>query len=77
VEVLADHRGPRPLGHLPQLEVADLDDRLIRRVRAAAEELRRELLERVGEVPLPETVGLHRVEIRVHDLEAVLHRKSS
>jgi len=61
VEVLADDGGARPLGHLPELEIADLDDRLIRRVRAAAEELRRELLERLGEVPLPEAVGLHRV----------------
>src|SRR5947208_1164771 len=65
------------LGHLAELEVADLDDGLVRRVGGAAQELRRELLERLVEVALPEAVGLHRVEVRVHDLEAVLHRDSS
>src|SRR5262249_54853418 len=37
-----------------------------------ADQLRRELLERLLQVALPQPVGLHRVEIGVHDLEAVL-----
>src|SRR5439155_22974143 len=75
--ILTHYRGAIALGHLAELEVADLDDGLVRRVGGAAQELRRELLERLVEVALPEAVGLHRVEVRVHDLEAVLHRDSS
>jgi hypothetical protein len=54
-------------------EVADLDDRLVRRVVRAAQELRRERLERRVEIALPETVGLHRVEVAVEHAEPVLH----
>ena len=77
LEILADGGGVRALGHLPDLEIADLDHRLIRRVGRPAPEPGRELLERLGEIALPEAVGLHRVQIRVHDLEVVLHRRAS
>src|SRR5262249_51188154 len=61
------------LGHLAELEVPDLDEGLVRRVGGATHELRRELFERLVQVAFPQPVGLHRVEIGVHDLEAVLH----
>src|SRR6185436_6655393 len=36
----------------------------------------RELLERLGQVALPEAVRLHRVQVAVHDAEPVLHAAS-
>ena len=74
LEVLADGGRVRPLRNLADLEVADPDERLVRGVGGAADELRREPLEGRVEITLPEAVRLHGVEIAVHDLEPVLHR---
>jgi hypothetical protein len=73
LQFLAHGGGVRPLRHLADLEVADADERLVRRVVGAPREDRRERLERLVEVAHPEVVGLHRVQIAVHDLEPVLH----
>src|SRR5205809_7869576 len=66
LEVLADDGRLRPLGHLTDLEVADPDDRLVRRVFRATDERRRERAKRRLQVALPEGVRLHRVEVAVH-----------
>src|SRR2546425_11676902 len=73
LEVLADDGRLRPLGHLTDLEVADPDDRLVRCVLRATDELRRERAEWRLQVALPEGVRLHRVEVAVHHPESVLH----
>src|SRR5215475_2032542 len=73
LEVLAHHGGMGALGHLCDGEVADLDHRLVGRIVGAAQELRRELLERLVEIALPEPVGLHRMQIAVEHAEPVLH----
>src|SRR5205809_62305 len=73
LEILAHGSGVRALGHLADLEVTDADERLVRGVLGAPGERRRERLERLVEVADPEVVGLHRVQIAVHDLEPVLH----
>ena len=73
LEALADERGARPLRELGDLEVADLDHRLVRGIVLAPGEPRRELLEGLVEIPLPEPVGLHRVEVAVEDLEPAFH----
>src|SRR5438105_5103187 len=77
LEILAHGGGVRALGHLADLEVTDADERLVRGVFGAPGERRRERLERLVEVADPEVVGLHRVQIAVHDLEPVLHERSS
>src|SRR2546428_453957 len=73
LEVLADDGRLRPLRHLTDLEVADPDDRLVRCVLRATDELRRERAEWRLQVALPEGVRLHRVEVAVHHPESVLH----
>src|SRR5262249_49591372 len=73
LQILADERRVHAPGHLADLDLADLDDRLVRRVLGAADELGRELLERLLEVALPEAVRLHRVPAVVQNLDPVLH----
>ena len=73
LEIAADHGRVRTLRHLGYLDLPDLDDRLVRRARGAADELRREALERLVEITLPEAVRLHRVQIAVEDAVSLFH----
>ena len=73
LQIAADDGGVHALRHLGDLDLADLDDRLVRCGRGAADELRREALERLVEVALPQAVGLHRVQIAVENAESLFH----
>ena len=58
----------------PDCEVPENNARLLRWASVASLEARQTIAERVFQVSLPQVVRLHRVQIAIHDLEAVLHR---
>ena len=60
--------------HLADLLLADLDDGLVGCALRGAGEAGGELLERLLQVPLPEIVRLHGVQVAVEDTESVFHR---
>ena len=69
----AHHRGARPLRHLGDLHLADLDDGLVGRALRGPGEAGREFPERLLQVLLPEAVRLHGVQVAVEDTESVFH----
>src|SRR5262249_11445825 len=72
LEALANHCGTRPLRHLGDLHVADLDDGLIGRAFRGTDEAWRILLEGLVQVSLPEPVRLHGAEIAIEAANSVL-----
>ena len=74
LQALADHRAARPLRHLGDLHLADLDDGLVGCALCGTGEAGGELLEGLLQVLLPETVRLHGVQVAVEDTESVFHR---